>query len=447
MKKKIIIAIVLILLIIIGVLIYLFLFKDNSKTTITMDINPSIELKLDDKNKVIKVKALNSDAKSLISDNLNELYYDEAILKIIDIVREKQEFKDDRIFVLIDSKGELNKVKIKEKIDEEIAKRSIAVDIIIPNEITEEDKALAKKYNITEAKANYLNGIKKDYPDVNIDDIKDDSLENLHETRETGNTCPDGYKIENIFCIKEIERKKAILSKVCPEGYMGDNNTCYKEGQYTEGDKLTCRSDFQLIEEECVKKEEREVRGKCEEGGDFRLDLMKCVYQEDVGPGKEYCRITPGEDLLYNGRCLGRKPTINGRCLGSDKVINGWCYDTSAKSGYEAEWKCPDGSLVSHKDYEKNGNTCYKETVKDHLGLYCDDDFTLEGTKCVRYEKEAVFKEHICESGYTLINNDQCVMKNDTKEMIDGYICDTPNSKLIGDICVIYEKIKANSNQ
>jgi hypothetical protein len=198
--------------------------------------------------------------------------------------------------------------------------------------------------------------------------------------------------------------------------------------------------------DKCERTEIQPVQGKCEEGGNFRLDLMKCAYREDIGPGKEYCRITPGEDLLYNGRCLGRKPTINGGCLGSDKVINGWCYDTSAKSGYEAEWKCPDGSLVSHKDYERDGNTCYKETLKDYLGLYCDEGYTEENNKCVKYETESAFKEHICENGYTLLDNDRCINKNDKKDLVDGYVCDDPNGRVIGDNCIIYERIKAKSN-
>ena len=443
MKKKVVISITAVVLVVVIGIIGFILFNNKISSIITLDINPSMELKLDDKNKVIKVKALNADAKSLISDDL-KTDYDEAILKIIDKVRDKQEFKDDRLFVLLNSTGKLNKVKIQEKLTEKIMERNIAVNIIVPDEITKEDKDLAKKYNITEAKANYLNNIKKEHPEISIENIVGDSIENLHETKETGNTCPDGYKIDGEYCIKEIKREKANLDKVCPEGYAGDREICYKEGSYIEGDKLTCRSDFQLNGDKCEKTEERDARGKCEEGGEYHYEQMKCMYREDIGPGEEYCRITPSTDLLYNGRCLGRKPTINGGCLGSDKVINGWCYDTSANSGYEAEWKCPDGALVSHADYERDGNTCYKSTFKDHLGLYCDEEgFTLEDKKCVKHEIEDAYKERICESGYTLLNNDRCINTNDTKDLVDGYICNNPNSRVIGDTCVIYEKIKA----
>mgnify|MGYP006908873472 CR=1 FL=1 len=39
-----------------------------------------------------------------------------------------------------------------------------------------------------------------------------------------------------------------------------------------------------------------------------------------------------------------------------------------------------------------------------------------------------------------------CVDKNNTKDLIDGYRCDCRDCKLVGDTCIIYEKIKANSN-
>ena len=80
------------------------------------------------------------------------------------------------------------------------------------------------------------------------------------------------------------------------------------------------------------------------------------------------------------------------------------------------------------------------------MSLYCEEDFTLEEKKCIRHETEDAFKEKICEDGYTLIHNDRCVMKSDTKDFVDGYICEERNSRLLGDTCVVYERIKANNN-
>ncbi len=446
MKKR--LTLVNLIMIIIGLLfiaffIFYFYVGNKAASIITLDINPSIELRLDKDNKVMKVIALNDDAKKIINDDLKGKTLDEAITTIFNNISEKIELLDNHVEVLINATGEIDNDYLAKKIEDYNNNSSLDISIIRPGTIMEEDKKLAKKYNITEAKANFLNGLKIDYPNINIDDLVNKDIVELNETKQTGRTCPDGYKLDWERCIKEKGRRKARLDKVCPEGYIGDRDICYKEGTYTEGDKLTCKSEFKLNGDKCERTEIMPVKGKCDEGGHFRDDLMKCEYQEDIGPGKEYCRITPGEDLLYNGRCLGRKPTINGGCLGSDKVIGGWCYDTSATSGYEAEWKCPDGSLVSHKDYAANGNTCFKQTFKDYLGLYCDEGYTQEGNKCVKYETEAAFKEHICETGYTLLDNDRCINKNDKKDLVDGYLCDDPNSKVTGDTCIIYEVIDA----
>ena len=186
------------------------------------------------------------------------------------------------------------------------------------------------------------------------------------------------------------------------------------------------------------------LEGKCNKG-DFDAAKQKCRYSEPTGEATLYCRITPGADLLYNKRCLGRKPTINGGCLGSDKVINGWCYDTSANSGYEAEYRCPDGMLISIKDYE-SGTKCTKEVWLEADSIYCPDGFERVGNKCTRHEVEDASHDITCETGYTKTKDFRCLNLNNTKEMIDGYKCHNPNSRLEGDTCINYEVIKANNN-
>ena len=71
MKRKRIIQIIICFVLII-LIISLLLLKNNKVSTITLDINPSIEINLNKNDKIINVKALNDDAKSIISDNLKE---------------------------------------------------------------------------------------------------------------------------------------------------------------------------------------------------------------------------------------------------------------------------------------------------------------------------------------------------------------------------------------
>ena len=75
MKKKITIFILLI-----GILLFIkFVFFKEKYSTITLDINPSIELKVNKKDIVVKIKALNEDANELISNDLKNKNIDEVI--------------------------------------------------------------------------------------------------------------------------------------------------------------------------------------------------------------------------------------------------------------------------------------------------------------------------------------------------------------------------------
>ena len=78
MKKKIIISIIICLIIVIGLISY-NIWDNRVVSIITLDINPSIEIKLNRKEKVVSVVALNSDAKEVISNDLKGKKLDKAL--------------------------------------------------------------------------------------------------------------------------------------------------------------------------------------------------------------------------------------------------------------------------------------------------------------------------------------------------------------------------------
>ena len=441
MKKKIIILIIFILLIIGGISYFIFFNEEKPASIITLDINPSVEIHLNEENKVIRVKALNSDAKELVNDELIGKDYNYAITNIIDKVVEVKNLKNDRIGVILNVNGTIDKSEVINKINEYSADNNLDIPLYIVDTITEEDKALAKKLGVTEGKANYLNSIQQEYNDINVEELKERDVSELMQTKETGKTCPPDYQLDGDNCKKEISRTKADYSKVCPEGYTEYNDKCYLEGERKEIDTLTCLDDFKLNGNKCERDVMMPLEGKCSKG-DFDDAKLQCRYSEPTGEATLYCRITPSADLLYNKRCLGRKPMINGGCLGSDKVINGWCYDTSANSGYEAEYRCPDGMLISIKDYE-SGLKCTKEVWLEAESIYCPDGFNRVDNKCIRHEIEDPFHDITCESGFTKTKDIRCLNLNNTNEMIDGYKCHSPNSRLEGDTCINYEVVSA----
>ena len=442
MKKKILIPIIILLIIIIGIISY-FIWDNRTISIITLDINPSIKINLNKKNEVKKILAVNKDAK-LIVNNIklkDNKKLDYVLERITDEV-EGNVFLTERnlVQIVLHTEGNISTNKVKKIISDNFNKDDIAADIIVINKINKEDIKLAKKYSINPAKAAYINSIVKDKTYINKKDLVDKSIKEINNTKETGYYCEEGYILEGTRCLKEIKRIKASKGDVCPNGYEDYNGICYERVEGTKTNNLKCREGSTLEGNICVDKRINDAIADCEEDYDGGLD--KCVKKTYIGEPEEYCRLTPGEDLLYNHRCLGRKPTINGGCLGSDTVINGWCYDTSPNSGYEADLICKyNGDMwFLGPDEDK----CYYKEYSDVPSYHCEEG-KLEDKKCITINKEPAYYEHICPEGYTKISMDICINMNKTANKEQGLICDYPDSKIIDDTCIIYEAIDAKN--
>lgn len=112
MKKKIIIIGIIIL--IIGIILSFKIFKENY-SIITLDINPSIELKVNRKDIVVKTTALNEDANELISDNLKNKNIDEVLTSISNEIIDKINNEDKEYIILLHVEGKLETDKVSEK--------------------------------------------------------------------------------------------------------------------------------------------------------------------------------------------------------------------------------------------------------------------------------------------------------------------------------------------
>ena len=69
MKKKIIISILGCLILVIGIIGFIF-WNNRTISTIYLDINPSIEIKISNSEDVVSITALNDDANDVISNDL-----------------------------------------------------------------------------------------------------------------------------------------------------------------------------------------------------------------------------------------------------------------------------------------------------------------------------------------------------------------------------------------
>lgn len=458
MKKKNIIPIIVAIVVLIIVTIFVLFKKNEPATIITLDINPSIEITLDKDNNVIDIKAMNDDAKIIVDDS----YKGKNLNKTFDIIIKKLKdngFVDENeLDVILYVDGKLNSSDIEGSIFESFNKNDVNPYIIKIDKVTKEDKKLAKKYNISPAKASYINYLIKENKKLSIDKLLDKPVKELMEMKETGKYCNEGYTLEGSWCIKEKNRVSAKKGRVCPKDYYDVDGICYKEGKTIDTGKLKCRAEYTLVEEECIKNEEIEPipnEVTCTEGKKMTKDelgLSRIESKEvnqiicvDLSNAKEPTqRCLTINHTMIDGECAdGPKPTINGGCESGDYLVNGGCYTKDNKD----QWICTDGGI-----YHKSQNSVPKycpETIKFYdpviVSYKCENGYELKNSKCIKEYREGPEREKTCEDGYELAN-DRCINKKDTANHIEGYVCDDEESRIEKNQCIIYERIEAKYN-
>ena len=453
MKKKITI-ITIICIFIIGIISYI-IWDNRTVSTITLDINPSIEINLNRKEKVKSIIALNDDAKDIITD-IKGKTLDESLKIITNNVITKGYIDDKQVTVLLYAKGNIDNKSLQDKVNKNFTEKEIAIDIIVINNVTEEDIKLAKKYNITPAKASYINSITKENNNIDYKSLINKPVKELNETKNTGNYCEEGYILEGDFCLKEIDRKPAINGMVCPEGYYDYNDKCYEETRSEEGNKLLCRDEFTINGTKCTRTiridaepskyqcPKGEAKTKSELGltnansGDANEIL--CVDYSNATHPVSPCEANDGtEYTISGGKCYWhRAPVIPGGCPGKIQV-GGECWDDA--SGIYICVGYRDGKQYNSRDEYCEHSIKYLNPVVSEYK--CPENHKLNGTKCEKEEVEDAWLERICPANYTLVNNDRCINYNKTSNKKDGYICNQENSRLKGNTCIIYKMIEA----
>ena len=456
MKRKMIIGVLIVAIIAIASIYYL---TKNKYSIITLDINPSIKLKVDKNDKVVEITALNNDAKVLISRDYKNKNINEVLESISDKIIENVDNEGKEFVILVHVDGKLDEDKVSGKINQVFGDRNIPVNVIVPKVIKEDEKK-AKELSITPAKAAFLKEVTDSNSNVKMEDLKDKSVSELNEIKASGKYCDSGYTLDGDFCMKEKDKKPATKSDICPSGYLEYQDKCYEEVPSEETSNLICRDEFTLENNECVRKRivdavvtgytcpQGEVRTKAEVG-DAPYNSGPANDPVCIDPSKITKPVTPcglpasdpTERMSSGGKCYWhRAPVIAESCPGKIQV-NGECWDDA--SGI---YLCPNSKNSNTRSKDDN---CYvKLNVKPTPNSYkCDDaDMRLEGTKCIKEEKEPAEKERVCPSGYTLVNHDRCINKNKTTNKVSGYICEYENSRLKNDNCIIYEIKEAKVN-
>ena len=447
-NKGIIIGVIAVIIIVIGGLLLFLSKKDSGITsTITLDINPSIELEIKN-GKIIRASALNDDANDIISGIEGKTLEDSFDI-IIQNAKEHNFVEDGNITIILGMDN--NDKKIEEYLNEACNKNALNANIIVP-EITEEAKNEAKLHGLTAAKAAYILDIVSDNENLHFENMINKSSGELDEMKQTGRYCDEGYTLSGEFCEKVVREEKAKEGKTCPEGYEDINGKCYLKTDTT--NEPYCKNGLELKNGKCVGTEKVSANGKCSTGT-YNSSTKKCEVLTYVSEGTKSCK---GEDdyLLDNGKCAyphmgahfddpeGEIDPANECCCGDTWVANsstpgrGWCY-SMPNGNYDAIISCPSGSNYTTGD---KGAGCYKADTSEPT-FSCSSG-KLDGSSCVVEASKNPEYKLSCSGSSELYKDRTCIDYSSTKDYIIGYVCEE-EAKLVNGRCLYYEVTEAKT--
>lgn len=447
MKDKRIIPIIVIALVLVIGVVCCILFGKENKNIITLDINPSFQITLDNNEKVLDVKGLNDDARVITDKGIQGETLNDVLSVIVDGVLEHDFIDGDHVDILLYSEGNIDNGIIKNDVEKQFQDREINAYVIVVENISSEDEKLAKEYGISPAKAAYINSVVKENENYKVEDFVNKTVGDILETKETGKYCDEGYELEGDWCRKEINRVPASNGNVCPDGSRQYNGKCYKVTSHTNEVEYFCNDDETLNGTECVRRTE-----VLAEYDDYKCDtgtMISCAKRngEAEKPG-EKCFVCVDESKVEHptyicvvkkdGNCYGGrgKPYYEGKCINGDIEYNGQCYE---KRQYE--YTCKDGSIVNSAD-----SYCPNDpAITNVIPIYtCNqENATLVGDQCVIEESRKASERKLCPSGTISIEEMYCLDLNTTFEKEDGYYCENDKASLRNNQCVIYDEVKA----
>ena len=428
---------------------------------ITLDINPSIELEIKDV-KVDKINPLNEEANEIISRDFEGKSINEVFDEIIKNSIAKGYIEDEHLSIILgieELKGDEGKDRksFEDLLREACDKNEVRVEIIVP-EITEEARHEAQGYGITPAKAAYILETIKDREGLHIDDLKDKSVIELHEMKESGHYCEPGYTLHGDFCEKAIKEEDPKEGKRCPNGTIEYKGKCYEEKPFDETDNLICGEHRTLKGDKCVFTEVKNAQPSkysCSVGtAKTRLEAgltratdgdakdIVCVDDSKATHPVTPCEAGKAGDgteyLESGGKCYWhRAGLLPEGCPGKIKV-GGECWDDA--TGIYICIGNRDGKRYSSRNEICEGSIKYTNpTISEYK---CDSGYTLNGNKCSKEIEEPVEHERVCPPDTTKIDGDKCLDMNNSKEYEVGLVCNK-DARLVKDKCVYYESVEA----
>ena len=246
---------------------------------------------------------------------------------------------------------------------------------------------------------------------------------------------------------------------VCATGYYEYNGKCYEEVRSEEGNKYICHDEFKLNGNKCYRTEiinAEPVKYACN-NGDAKTKLEMGLTNAESGDANDIvcvdlssathpvspCEANDGtEYTVVGGKCYWhRAPIIESGCPGKVKVA-GECWD-DATGIYICVGHRDGKRYSSRSEYCENSIKYINPIVSEYK---CPIEYNLSGDKCRKDEVEDAIHERVCPNGYSLVNNDRCINYNKSINKQNGYVCNKDNTRLEGNICIIYDIVDAKHN-
>ena len=188
--------------------------QENIRTTIvstlTIDVNPSIEINLNNENEVVNVKPLNEDSTKLLENTEfkgNSL--EETMNILITLLKDNEylSYETNTILINVESNDEKLSSIVQDSVKKIAKEKEIIIDVVMLSvEETEELKELAVQNNITISKAYYIQEQIKDEEGITFEELKDVSINEIK-------TKVEDYKEEQERKNKEETNKSSQENK------------------------------------------------------------------------------------------------------------------------------------------------------------------------------------------------------------------------------------------
>lgn len=160
-----------------------------SNTVVMLDVNPSIKLEVNDRNVVVEVEAINSDAEKITADvNVVGKKYDDAVKATVNAMQKKgyiSELKNSVLVTVLDDEEERADTVRKEivKTIEEVDK-SVDYGISILSQITTDDKdlrELAQAHHVSTGRVLLIDKICKLDSDFTVDKLIKNNIQTINQ--------------------------------------------------------------------------------------------------------------------------------------------------------------------------------------------------------------------------------------------------------------------------